>query len=208
MSTSIINSIHSVSQKKSMPKFGTGYTISVHQKISEGGKDRVQIFTGLVIKMNSGAGVDKTFTVRKVVDGIGVEKIFPIHSPNIAKIEVLKKAKIRRSKLYYIRERSGKSARFKETHLKDSDVEHVVFEEENAEAAHTEDTVVETAETATENEVATETPAETADVEMPATEDTTVEETAIKEATDAPEQAEEVAEATPEETTENKEEEK
>lgn len=96
------------------PEIKTGYTVRVHQKIKEGGKERVQIFEGLVIKVSHGQGMDKTFTVRRIVSGIGVEKIFPMNSATIAKVEVIKKAKIRRAKLYYMRERSGKSARLKE----------------------------------------------------------------------------------------------
>ncbi|MBU2524231.1 50S ribosomal protein L19 [Patescibacteria group bacterium] len=120
--------IHKLSEKKGVPKFGPGYTVEVHQRIKEGEKERIQIFKGLVIKVSSGTGTNKSFTVRKIVDGIGVEKIFPIHSTNIVKIVPLKKAKIRRSKLYYMRERFGKSARFKETHLKAEDM--LVPEEE------------------------------------------------------------------------------
>lgn len=88
---------------KKVPPLQSGLTVRVHQKIREGDKERLQAFEGIVIKMSSGFGVSKTFTVRKVVDNVGVEKIFPLHSPNIAKIEVLKKAKVRRAKLYYLR---------------------------------------------------------------------------------------------------------
>lgn len=96
------------------PAFLAGDTLRVFQKIKDGDKTRLQIFEGLVIRLNSGQGADKTFTIRKVVDGIGVEKIFPLHSPNIEKIEVKKTGKVRRSKLYYMRKRSGKSARLQE----------------------------------------------------------------------------------------------
>jgi|GEM_PF-58066 len=106
-------------QLKKIPEIKTGYTIRVHQKIKEGGKERVQVFEGLVIKVGHGEGVEKTITVRKIVQGIGVEKIFPIHSSNITKIEVKKKAKVRRSKLYYMRQRFGKSARLQERHVTD-----------------------------------------------------------------------------------------
>lgn len=109
------------SELKRVPELKPGYTIRVHQKIKEGNKERVQIFEGLIIKVGHGHGVEKTITVRKMFQGIGVEKIFPIHSPNIAKIEVKKKAKIRRSKLYYMRERSGKSARLQERHVTDQE---------------------------------------------------------------------------------------
>ncbi|PIQ79215.1 50S ribosomal protein L19 [Candidatus Peregrinibacteria bacterium CG11_big_fil_rev_8_21_14_0_20_41_10] len=99
------------------PEIRTGYTVRIHQKIKEGAKERVQLFEGLVIKVNSGHGIDKTFTVRKIVSGIGVEKIFPFNSGTIQKIEVLKIAKVRRAKLYFMRDRAGKSARLKETHV-------------------------------------------------------------------------------------------
>lgn len=108
-------------QLKKIPEVRTGYTVRVHQKIKEGGKERVQAFEGLVIKMGHGEGAEKTITVRKIVQGIGVEKVFPIHSPNITKIEVKKKAKVRRSKLYYMRQRSGKSARLQERHVTDAE---------------------------------------------------------------------------------------
>ena len=104
-------------QLKRVPEIKTGYTIRVHQKITEGNKERIQIFEGLVIGVGHGAGTEKTMTVRKIVQGIGVEKIFPIHSPNITKIEIKKKAKVRRAKLYYMRNRSGKSARLQERHV-------------------------------------------------------------------------------------------
>lgn len=99
---------------KKVPEFRVGDTLKVNQKIKEGNKERIQAFQGLVLKMNSGHGADKTFTVRKIVEGIGVEKVFPLYSPLI-QIEVIKEAKIRRAKLYYMRDRSGKSARLKET---------------------------------------------------------------------------------------------
>ena len=101
---------------KQVPSLKSGYTVRVHQKIKEGEKERVQIFEGLIIKIN-GEGVGKTITVRKISEGVGVEKVFPIHSPNITKIEVKKIAKVRRSKLYYMRDLSGKSARLREQHI-------------------------------------------------------------------------------------------
>ena len=108
-------------QLRPLPEVKPGYTIKVHQKIKEGDKERVQVFEGLVIKTSHGEGVEKTITVRKIVQGIGVEKVFPLHSPNIKKIEVKKKAKVRRSKLYYMRQRSGKSARLQERHVTDAE---------------------------------------------------------------------------------------
>jgi len=101
---------------KNVPDIKAGYTIKVHQRIKEGEKERVQVFEGLVIKVN-GSGLAQTVTVRKVVSGVGVEKVFAIHSDFITKIEIKKIGKVRRSKLYYMRERSGKSARLKEQHV-------------------------------------------------------------------------------------------
>ena len=98
-------------QKTALPELRAGYTVRLHQKIREGDKERIQMFEGLVIKMSSGGGLGKTVTMRKVVDGIGVEKIVPINSPNLAKVEVVKKSKVRRAKLYYVREKLGKKFR-------------------------------------------------------------------------------------------------
>ena len=110
---------------KKIPEVKTGYTGKVHQKIKEGGKERVQMFEGLVIKISSGAGTDKSFTVRRIASGVGVEKIFPFHSPNVAKIDVIKKAKVRRSKLYYMRNKTGKAARLQEEYVDDRE-EHMI----------------------------------------------------------------------------------
>ncbi len=106
---------------KNIPELASGYTVRIHQKIKEGEKERIQIFEGLIIKVNSGHGVHRSITVRKIVEGIGVEKIFPIHSSNIAKIEVRKKASVRRAKLYFMRNRSGKAARLLEEHVTDEE---------------------------------------------------------------------------------------
>lgn len=104
--------------KDSVPELKAGYLVAVHQKIKEGNKERVQVFQGTVIKTNAGHGVNDTFTVRKISEGVGVEKTFPIHSPIIVKIEVLRAHKVRRAKLRYLRELSGKSLRMKEIPLK------------------------------------------------------------------------------------------
>jgi len=100
-------------QEKDLPDIRPGYTIKVHQKIKEGGKDRIQIFEGVVIARKHGKGINSTITVRKVVDGVGVERIFPVHSPAIAKIEVARQGKVRRSKLYFLRTAKGKKAKLK-----------------------------------------------------------------------------------------------
>ena len=99
-------------EKRTLPTFKAGDTVSVHYKIREGNKERIQVYQGVVIQRNS-AGANETFTVRKVSNGIGVERIFPINSPNIDKIEVNSSGKVRRAKLYYLRELTGKAARIK-----------------------------------------------------------------------------------------------
>ena len=96
-----------------LPEIRPGDTIRVHQKIKEGGKERVAAFEGLVLACKHGSGMTATFTVRKVVDGIGVERVFPLHSPTISKIEVLRHSKVRRAKLYYIREKAAREIRRK-----------------------------------------------------------------------------------------------
>jgi large subunit ribosomal protein L19 len=104
--------------KEAVPVLKPGYLVKVHQKIKEGSKERVQVFQGTVIKTNAGHGVNDTFTVRKISEGIGVEKVFPIHAPSIIKIEVLRAHKVRRSNLGYLRKLSGKALRLKEIPLK------------------------------------------------------------------------------------------
>ena len=100
--------------KSNLPEIKPGQTVRVHQRVKEGAKTRVQPFEGLVIAAKHGRGLDGTFTVRKIAEGVGVEKIYPLHSPTIDKIEILKTSKVRRAKLYYMRERSGKSAKMKD----------------------------------------------------------------------------------------------
>lgn len=145
MNQEIIAEVHKKGLK-TVPEIKAGYTVKVHQKIKEGNKERIQIFEGLVIKVNSGTGLDKTFTVRKIASGVGVEKIFPLYSGNIAKIEVVKKAKVRRSKLYYMRDRTGKSARLQETHLKEGDAKMLEHAEEVVEEPKAEEATEEKAE--------------------------------------------------------------
>ena len=112
MNNSIIREIEQ-EQLREVPNIKVGDTVKVHAKIVEGTKERIQVFQGVVLKMQH-AGARETFTVRKVTDGIGVERTWPLHTPTIAKIEVMKSAKVRRAKLNYLRERFGKKARLKE----------------------------------------------------------------------------------------------
>ena len=98
--------------KKEVPAFKAGDTVSVHYKIREGNKERIQIYQGVCIQRNS-VGVNETFTVRKMSNGVGVERIFPVNSPNIEKVEVNSYGKVRRAKLFYLRELTGKAARIK-----------------------------------------------------------------------------------------------
>lgn len=113
MSQQLINAITKNYMKNDVPEFRAGDTVRVHVRIKEGEKERIQIFEGLVIYRHGG-GISATFTVRKISSGVGVEKIFPVHSPMIAKIEVVRLGKVRRAKLSYIRSLSAKAARIKE----------------------------------------------------------------------------------------------
>lgn len=99
--------------KKEVPNFGPGDTVKVHVKIVEGKRERIQVFEGVVLK-RQGGGIQETFTVRKISFNVGVERTFPVHSPKIAKIEVKRNGKVRRAKLYYLRDRVGKAAKTKE----------------------------------------------------------------------------------------------
>ena len=99
--------------KPELPKFEIGDTVRVHNKIKEGEKERIQLFEGTVIAKRNG-GISETFTVRRIAYGVGVEKTFPIHSPNVVKVDVIRVGKVRRAKLYYLRDRVGKAAKTKE----------------------------------------------------------------------------------------------
>jgi len=103
--------------KKGLPEIKPGNTVKIYQKIKEKDKERLQAFEGVVIARKHGKGISATITVRSVISGVGVEKIFPIHSPVIEKIEVLKRGKVRRAKLYYLRTAKGKKARLKRKEL-------------------------------------------------------------------------------------------
>jgi large subunit ribosomal protein L19 len=109
----IIKKIEDAQLKENITDFRVGDTIRVHGKIKEGNRERIQVFEGVVLK-RQGGGARETFTVRKTSNGVGVEKTWPLHSPNVEKIEVVRHGKVRRAKLTYLRQRSGKSAKVKE----------------------------------------------------------------------------------------------
>ncbi|HWO43720.1 MAG TPA: 50S ribosomal protein L19 [Candidatus Eisenbacteria bacterium] len=106
----IVNKIESEQAKGQKPALRPGETVRVHVKVVEGEKERTQVFEGVVIAL-SGKGSRETFTVRKISYGVGVERIFPVHSPRIDKVEVVSRGKVRRAKLYFLRQRAGKAAR-------------------------------------------------------------------------------------------------
>jgi len=107
----VVNADHANAIVEKIPHFRSGDTIAVHAKISEGAKTRIQIFQGVVIAIKEKGKVSGHYRVRKMSSGIGVERVFPFHSPNVDKVEIVQYGKSRRSKLYYLRDRSGKSAR-------------------------------------------------------------------------------------------------
>lgn len=113
----IIKAIEEEYKNENVGTFNIGDTVDVHVKIKEGNRERIQIFTGTVIKRQN-AGLNETFTVRKISSGIGVERTFPVHSPKLAKVEVKRQGKVRRAKLYYLRDRVGKAAKTKEKIVK------------------------------------------------------------------------------------------
>lgn len=108
----ILQSIAKEYTKKDVPAFNVGDTVKVHIKIKEGSRERIQIFEGFVLKKQHG-GINQTFTVRRIASGVGVEKTFPVHSPLVEKIEVVRQGHVRRAKLNYMRERTGKAAKIK-----------------------------------------------------------------------------------------------
>jgi len=109
----LIKEVEKKTLKQDLPVFKPGDTVKVHVKVVEGTRERVQVFEGVVLK-RQGSGARETFTVRRVTYGIGVERTFPVHSPTVSKIEVARKGRVRRAKLYYLRKRTGKAARIKE----------------------------------------------------------------------------------------------
>ena len=179
----IIKSIEHEQLKNKIPELIIGNTVRVHVKIKEGNKERIQVFEGVIIK-KQGGGVNETFTVRKISYGVGVEKTFLVHSPLVEKVEVVRVGKVRRAKLYYLRDRIGKASKPKE---------QIGARIENREITVKEDLVEEPVEEVAEETV--ETPVESV-------EEVKVEETATVETTEAP--AEEVAETVEEKTEEVK----
>lgn len=111
----VIRELEREQLKQDIPAFRPGDTVRVHVKVIEGQRERIQVFEGIVIRRR-GSGISETFTVRKVSYGVGVERTFPLHSPRIDKIEVVRQGRVRRAKLYYLRDRVGKAARIRETH--------------------------------------------------------------------------------------------
>lgn len=111
--TEIIKNIEAAQMKEEVTEFHVGDTVRVYGKIKEGNRERVQMFEGVVLK-RQGTSSRETFTVRKISNGVGVEKTWPVHSPNVEKIEVVRRGKVRRAKLYYLRDRVGKRAKVKE----------------------------------------------------------------------------------------------
>jgi large subunit ribosomal protein L19 len=119
MKNRLLALVEEAGAKKDLVDFRVGDQVEVHQRILEGQKERVQVFSGVVIARR-GDGLRETFTVRRIVQGEGVERIFPLHSPKIAKIEVKRTGQVRRAKLYYLRKRVGKATRLRERRVKDS----------------------------------------------------------------------------------------
>ena len=108
----VIDQIPKEYMKTDIPEFGMGDTVSVHIKIKEGNRERIQVFEGFVLKRQNG-GISETFTVRRIASGVGVEKTFPLHSPWVEKIELVRKGRVRRAKLNYMRGRTGKAAKIR-----------------------------------------------------------------------------------------------
>ncbi|MBR6523003.1 MAG: 50S ribosomal protein L19 [Clostridia bacterium] len=111
--TEIVKALGNEQMKAEVPQFNIGDTVKVSCKIKEGNRERIQMFEGIVIRKKNG-GISETFTVRRISYGVGVEKTFPLHSPNVEKVEVVRRGKVRRARLYYLRDRVGKAAKVKE----------------------------------------------------------------------------------------------
>jgi large subunit ribosomal protein L19 len=117
MKNRLIQAVEEANYRKEIPEFNIGDQVEIHQRILEGQKERIQVFSGVVIS-RKGEGIRESFTVRRIVQGEGVERVFPLHSPKIAKIEVKRTGRVRRAKLYYLRDRVGKATRLRERKAK------------------------------------------------------------------------------------------
>lgn len=109
----VLHAVTAEQLRNDLPQFRSGDTLAVHVRVIEGEKERIQVFEGVCIK-RKGGGINETFTVRKISNGVGVERVFPLHSPRLATIDVKRRGKVRRAKLYYLRDLRGKAARIKE----------------------------------------------------------------------------------------------
>ena len=168
----VIKSIEHEQLKNSIPDIKVGDTVRVHQRIKEGNRQRIQVFEGIVIKKQNG-GLNETFTVRRVAYGVGVEKTFLVHSPLVEKVEVTRVGKVRRAKLYYLRDRVGKASKTKENIGADLNRDDIILKEEVPVVEEVAEEVATEAPVA-EEVVATEAPAVE---EAPAAEETAAEET-------------------------------
>ena len=159
----IIKSIEHEQMKNKIPELKVGNTVKVHVRVKEGNRERIQVFEGTIIKVQGG-GVNKTFTVRRIASGVGVEKTFLVHSPAVEKVEVTRVGKARRAKLFYLRDRLGKSAKTKEKVGARIETNEIVVKEEAVEAAPEEAPAVETENPVVEETVDTVTEEATTEV--------------------------------------------
>ena len=159
----IIKSIEHEQMKNKIPDLRVGNTVKVHVRVKEGNRERIQVFEGTIIKVQGG-GVNKTFTVRRIASGVGVEKTFLVHSPAVEKVEVTRVGKARRAKLFYLRDRLGKSAKTKEKVGARIETNEIIVKEEAVEAAPEEAPAVETENPVVEETVDTVTEEATTEV--------------------------------------------
>ena len=182
--------------RKGIPQFRPGDTVKVHVRVVEGNRERVQVFQGVVIR-RSGGGLRETFTVRKISFGVGVERTFPLHSPSIAKLEVVQRGHVRRAKLYYLRDLRGKKARIRERRIDEAKLAAIEAADEAAAAEASMETLEEAdsvaeleANASSEGDEAGEGTAETTDAEAPASEADVEDATTEASADEAEERAE------------------
>jgi large subunit ribosomal protein L19 len=177
----ILDAVDAASLRKDIPQFRAGDELKIHVRVIEGNKSRLQVFQGVVIR-RQGDGVRETFTIRKVSYGVGVERTFPVHTPVIEKIELVKKGEVRRAKLYYLRDLRGKAAKIREKRdgvegygdgILSTPVSEPVIEEAVAESVATAPAEVATADVVVEAEAVVEAPAAEAVVEAPVAEEAT-----------------------------------